>query len=81
MSAGLDMNPFPDCADAGAEDDRIPVTVMLTASQAARLEALCAQLRALDPSIDDENVADAVFDTGLCAYDTPTTDDLAEYAE
>lgn len=81
MSAGLDMNPFPDCADAGAEDDRIHVTVMLTASQAARLEALCAQLRALDPSIDDEDVADAVFDTGLCAYDTPTTDDLAEYAE
>jgi hypothetical protein len=62
----MDMNPFPD--GAGGPDERIPVTVMLTASQAARLEVLTAELRALDPSIDDNDVADAVFDTGLCAY-------------
>ena len=56
----LDMNPFPD--GAGGPDERIPVTVMLTPTQAARLEGLTAELRALDPSIDDNDVADAVFD-------------------
>ena len=65
------MNPFPD--GAGGPDERIPVTVMLTASQATRLEALAAQLRALDPSIDDNDVSDAVFDTGLSAYEFSLT--------
>jgi len=60
------MNPFPDCA--GGPDERIPVTVMLTPASAARLEVLTAELRAVDPSIDDNDVVDAVFDTGLCAY-------------
>lgn len=65
------MNPFPD--GAGGPDERIPVTVMLTPVQAARLEALIADLRALDPSIDDNDVADAVFDTGLSAYEFSLT--------
>ena len=67
----LDMNPFPDCA--GGPDERIPVTVMLTPASAARLEALIADLRALDPSIDDNDVSDAVFDTGLSAYEFSLT--------
>lgn len=65
------MSPFPD--GAGGPDERIPVTVMLTPVQAARLEALIADLRALDPSIDDNDVADAVFDTGLSAYEFSLT--------
>lgn len=60
------MNPFHD--GAGGPEDRIPVTVMLTPASAARLEVLTAELRALDPSIDDNDVVDAVFDIGLCAY-------------
>lgn len=72
----LDMNPFPD--GAGGPDERIPVTVMLTPVQAARLEALIADLRALDPSIDDNDVADAVFDTGLAAYDNALTPEPTE---
>ena len=67
----LDMNPFPD--GAGGADERIPVTVMLTPASAARLEALIADLRALDPSIDDNDVSDAVFDTGLSAYEFSLT--------
>ena len=62
----MDINPLPD--GAGGPEDRIPVTVMLTPASAARLEVLTAELRALDPSIDDNDVVDAVFDTGLCAY-------------
>lgn len=65
------MNPLPD--GAGGADERIPVTVMLTPVQALRLEALIADLRALDPSIDDNDVSDAVFDTGLSAYETSLT--------
>ena len=61
----MNLNPFPD-----GEDDSIPVTVMLTPAQAARLEVLTADLRNADPSIDDSDVADALFDTGLAAYES-----------
>lgn len=54
-------------------DDRIPVTVMLTPSQSARLEVLIADIRNADPSIDDNDVADAIFDTGLVAYESTLT--------
>lgn len=60
----MNLNPFPD-----DDDDSIPVTVMLTPAQAARLEVLTADLRNADPSIDDSDVADALFDTGLAAYE------------
>lgn len=53
-----------------ADDERIPVTVMLTPAQAVRLEALITAFRQADPSIDDNDVADAVFDTGLVVYET-----------
>lgn len=62
----MNLNPFPDL-DA---DDRVPVTVMLTPGQAARLEVLTADLRSSDPSIDDDAVADALFDTGLAAFES-----------
>jgi hypothetical protein len=39
---------------------------------------LTAELRALDPSIDDNDVADAVFDTGLAAYDYALTPEPTE---
>jgi hypothetical protein len=51
-------------------DDRIPVTVMLTPSQSARLEVLIADIRSSDPSIDDNDVADAAFEMGLCGLET-----------
>lgn len=54
-------------------DERIPVTVMLTPSQSARLEVLIADIRNADPSIDDNDVADAIFDTGLVAYESTLT--------
>lgn len=50
-------------------DDRIPVTVMLTPSQSARLEVLIADIRSSDPSIDDNDVADALFETGLATFE------------
>ncbi|WP_157659078.1 hypothetical protein [Thauera butanivorans] len=46
------------------DDDLIPVTVCLTPVQADRLERLLAHCR--DHSgLDDESVADMVFETGL----------------
>lgn len=51
-------------------DDRIPVTVMLTPAQSARLEVLIADIRSSNPSIDDNDVADALFETGLATFET-----------
>lgn len=51
-------------------DERIPVTAMLTPSQSARLEVLIADIRNADPSIADDTVADALFDTGLAAFES-----------
>jgi hypothetical protein len=65
----MNMNPSPEQSD----DERVLVTVMLTPSQVARLEALTAELRALDRSIDDNEVCDAVFDAGLMTYEYSLT--------
>jgi len=51
------------------DESLVPVTVMLTPPQVVRLEVLAAKLREIDPSIEDNNVADAIFDTGLSAYE------------
>ena len=61
----MNMNPFPEQPD----DERIPVTVMLTPARAARLEVLIANVRARDPGIDDNVVIDAVFDFGIALLD------------
>ena len=57
----------PDLIEA---DDRVPVTVLLTPAQAARLEVVIADLRGDDASIDDNDVADALFDIGLTAIES-----------
>lgn len=57
----------PDLIEA---DDRVPVTVLLTPGQAARLEVVIADVRGSDASIDDNDVADALFETGLALFET-----------
>ena len=51
-------------------DDRVPVTVLLTPGQAARLEVVIADLHGADASIEDNDVADALFDIGLTAIES-----------
>lgn len=68
----IDMNPFPDCAEAYDAADharRTPVTVLLTPEQLTRLEVLLADLRSTHPALDDNDVTDALFDTGLAAFE------------
>ncbi len=50
-------------------DDRVPVTVMLTARQAQRLDAFLARIQAVDTTIEDDDVADAVFEAGLAQFE------------
>lgn len=47
----------------------VPVTVILTAAQAVRLESLTAHWRGVDPSMDDNTITDIVFSTGLAAFE------------
>ena len=66
------MNPFPDAAETYAiadEDRRTPVTVLLTPEQLTRLEVLIADLRGTHPALDDNDITDALFDTGLAAFE------------
>lgn len=63
----MNMNPFPDLA---ADTDAVPVTVLLSPAQVARLECLIAASRARNPSIDDDIVVDAVFAAGLQMLET-----------
>lgn len=62
------------CHDtAAALDDArayVPVTVLLTPEQAVRLEVLIADLRGTAPDLDDNDVTDALFDTGLTAFES-----------
>jgi hypothetical protein len=62
MSA-LDMNPFPDASD----DDDIPVTVMLSRTQAQRLEQLAVLCGAAMQ--DESTLPDLVFLAGLEALE------------
>ena len=55
--------------DVCGDDGCVPVTVMLLPSQAARLEALISDIRNADASIDDNDVADTIFELGLCAIE------------
>jgi len=66
----MNLNPFPEIADDFDDDDRVPVTVMLLPAQAARLEVVIADVRDSDPSIDDDDVADALFETGLAFFES-----------
>lgn len=52
------------------DTERTPVTVLLSPSQLVRLEVLIADLRQAAPDIDDNDVTDALFDTGLAAYES-----------
>jgi hypothetical protein len=61
------MNPFPDAADA---EEPIPVTVWLTRAQAVRLEVLIGAMRATSPELDDNDITDALFDTGLSSFES-----------
>lgn len=61
------MNPFPDAADA---EEPIPVTVWLTRTQAVRLEVLIGAMRATSPELDDNDITDALFDTGLSSFES-----------
>lgn len=66
------MNPFPDCAEAYDAADharRTPVTVLLTPDQLTRLEVVIACLRITRTDIDDNDITDALFDTGLAAFE------------
>lgn len=50
---------------------RTPVTVMLTPEQLRRFEtvAACLCINTAEIDIDDNDVADALFDTGLAAFE------------
>jgi hypothetical protein len=48
----------------------VPITVMLTPGQAVRFEVLLACMRCTERDFDDNDVADALFDTGLVAFET-----------
>lgn len=61
------MNPFPDVPDA---EEPIPVTVWLTRAQAVRLEVLIGAMRATSPELDDNDITDALFDTGLSSFES-----------
>lgn len=50
-----------------ADDDRIPITVWLPPTQAARLEILLAEQRGLDPTLDEHAFIDTLFSRGLIA--------------
>jgi len=52
------------------DDELTPVTAMLTQEQAVRLEVLIASIRAMNPAIDDNDVVDALLDTGLTAFES-----------
>lgn len=52
------------------DDELTPVTAMLTQEQAVRLEVLIASIRATNPEIDDNNVVDALLDTGLTSFES-----------
>lgn len=45
--------------------DLVPVTVGLTVAQSERLERVIARLRLQAPGLDDNDVVDAIFATGL----------------
>lgn len=51
--------------------DRTPVTVMLTPEQLRRFEtvAACLCINTAEIDIDDNDIADALFDTGLGAFE------------
>lgn len=57
----MNMNPFPDAADA----EPIAITVWLTPAQLARLETVTAGLCADGTCPDDNAAADYVFDAGM----------------
>lgn len=50
---------------AEIHDERTPVTVCLSPVQAVRLEVLLAQHRAIEPSVDDNDLVDQIFARGL----------------
>lgn len=52
------------------DDELTPVTAMLTQEQAVRLEVLIASIRAMNPEIDDNDVVDALLDTGLTSLES-----------
>ena len=47
-----------------------PITVLLTPNQLARLETLIADVRGTNPALDDNDLTDALFDTGLAAFES-----------
>lgn len=47
-----------------------PITVLLTPTQLARLETLIADVRGTNPALDDNDLTDALFDTGLAAFES-----------
>lgn len=47
-----------------------PITVLLTPTQLARLETLIADVRGTNPALDDNGLTDALFDTGLAAFES-----------
>ena len=57
----MNMNPFPDDADA----EPIAITVWLTPEQFARLETVTAGLCADGTCPDDNAATDYVFDAGM----------------
>jgi hypothetical protein len=56
------------CIPAAVVDtdcDRIPVTVWLEQSTAAQLEAMAAQMVAIDPECDEQQSIDAIIERGI----------------
>lgn len=62
------MNPFPALITEAVE--LTPITVLLTPNQLARLETLIADVRGTNPALDDNDLTDALFDTGLAAFES-----------
>lgn len=62
------MNPFP--APITEAVELTPITVLLTPNQLARLETLIADVRGTNPALDDNDLTDALFDTGLAAFES-----------